>query len=459
MDLDTNWEDISGPESVDAPAAAVRQRRPLRKRVAPGLHGKPFRARQNARLRRRANLQPPSPLKAFLTTGWRVFVYIYVKGALTKAPGRIQVVGILLFLFLFSQLWTKLRGPTAASSNFVCQLPVVSRLNICYYASMHLENVEHPNPDSKSNIIPPSDRTSTLCSADFPSLIEVQVKYLDKLLEGSAKSAALSLEIKKAEMATSDLITVVKHSNPKSKDMLARMLVEFMKDAGTAGQGLQTLNTKVGGAVDRVTVANDHAIHKIKDASASLPKPGSIASLMPWSPKSSDVQGQITTAFTDAMNTISSEIAHLAREAQLSLSDLRSLEDSLSTLTKNEALTDIWTSSATKGQQLRDIRRYRDQAQAQVASTLRALSEMTQGIEELKTRVAGAVPANLNRGAPESGLGREGPQSGASVACIAVSLHIESIQMGSRKLKEAKERAKVLYNVAVRKVFKDRPGE
>jgi hypothetical protein len=58
------------------------------------------------------------------------------------------------------------------------------------------------------------------------------------------------LEIKKAEMATTDLVTLVRVSDLKSRDMLADLLARFVDDAKKTGRGLQKLSSKVGGAVD-----------------------------------------------------------------------------------------------------------------------------------------------------------------------------------------------------------------
>ena len=87
--------------------------------------------------------------------------------------------------------------------------------------------------------------------ADYPKLMDVQSASFEQLLEESVGGSELSLEVKKAEIATSDLITLVKFSDQKSRDMMARMLEEFILDAKQAGRSLQRLSSKIGGAVDR----------------------------------------------------------------------------------------------------------------------------------------------------------------------------------------------------------------
>lgn len=86
--------------------------------------------------------------------------------------------------------------------------------------------------------------------ADYPKLINVQTATFESLLDESVGGSGLALEIKKAEMATVDLNTLIRVSNLKSRDLIAETLSEFIEDAKRTGRGLQKLSSKVGGAVD-----------------------------------------------------------------------------------------------------------------------------------------------------------------------------------------------------------------
>ena len=96
---------------------------------------------------------------------------------------------------------------------------------------------------------PSSDRTPR--RPDFPSLLNVESKTLESLLDEVVESPGLALEIKKAEMATSDLTTLVRGSDLRSRDMLADSLGKFVKDARKVGRGLTRFSAAVGGTVDR----------------------------------------------------------------------------------------------------------------------------------------------------------------------------------------------------------------
>ena len=97
--------------------------------------------------------------------------------------------------------------------------------------------------------------------ADYPRLIDAQSATFEHLLDESAGGSGLSLEIKKAQMATADLATLVRVSDLTSRDLLADTLVEFVNDAKNTGSGLQRLSSRVGGAVDRYVVRRESYIY------------------------------------------------------------------------------------------------------------------------------------------------------------------------------------------------------
>jgi hypothetical protein len=117
----------------------------------------------------------------------------------------------------------------------MCSIPVVSL--VCPF-TVPGKPSRPPNPE----------RTPQW--ADFPGLVNVERKSLEALLDETVEGPGLALEIKKAEMATSDLTTRVRVSNLKSRDILADSLSEFVKDARKASRGLTRFSSKVGGAVD-----------------------------------------------------------------------------------------------------------------------------------------------------------------------------------------------------------------
>lgn len=98
---------------------------------------------------------------------------------------------------------------------------------------------------------------SPLCSTGYREtpqwtrLVDIQSSTFDQLLDQSAGGSGLALEVKKAEMATTDLVTLVRISDLSSRDLLAESLMGFVEDAKNTGRDLQRLGAKISGAVDR----------------------------------------------------------------------------------------------------------------------------------------------------------------------------------------------------------------
>ena len=86
--------------------------------------------------------------------------------------------------------------------------------------------------------------------ADYPKLVDLQTRTFDQLLDESSGNKGLASEVKKAEMANNDLITLVRVSELKSKDQIAEKLSKFSEDARGTGRSLHSLGAKIQGAVD-----------------------------------------------------------------------------------------------------------------------------------------------------------------------------------------------------------------
>lgn len=117
----------------------------------------------------------------------------------------------------------------------LCQIPGVSSMAFC----------RQPPSTSESGHISAPQRV------DYPRLVQIQSTSWEELLDHTAGGPTLTLEIKKAELATRDLIVLVKVSELKSRDYLARSLLEFVHDAKESSQGLHKLGARINGAVDR----------------------------------------------------------------------------------------------------------------------------------------------------------------------------------------------------------------
>lgn len=120
----------------------------------------------------------------------------------------------------------------------VCSIPIVSpMIPFC-----HWEAFKEPHPHTSAG------RPVRL--ADYPRLVDLQTKTFDQLLDESVGHKGLALDVRKAETASNDLITLVRASDLKSRDQIIERLNKFADDAKGTGRSLHSLGAKILGAVD-----------------------------------------------------------------------------------------------------------------------------------------------------------------------------------------------------------------
>ncbi|KAJ3906876.1 hypothetical protein F5879DRAFT_796791 [Lentinula edodes] len=291
--------------------------------------------------------------------------------------------------------------------------------------------------------------------ADFPRLMKAQSSTFEQLLDNSVGGSGLSLDIKKAEMAMSDLVVLVKFSKMASKDVLSDALTTFAHDARRAGRGLQTLGLKVGSAVDLILAVNEYAISKLSSMPPISPPPSNFITqtLVPLKSASS-TEKIFLHAYAESMNTLSAIIQRLILLAEVELDHLEKLEEHLSLIheivcredfsisfAKAELLGELWTwlggnqrklnSYDTHLDLLRGIGGYRKKALAHVVSALQILRALSNDMEDMRERMM----------FPEL-VGSQ----------IPLEVQISSIQHGIERLRESKVLAKERDEGAMRKV-------
>ncbi|KAF7977164.1 hypothetical protein HWV62_4593 [Athelia sp. TMB] len=338
-------------------------------------------------------------------------------------------LSFILFLWLLASLLSRVHHTLRTAFAPLCYVPGISRSAFCA-----------PPPSS-----------SAPQWADYPHLMDSQSGAFEQLLDASAGGSALALEIKKAEMATVDLTTLVRVSDLRSRDLIADTLSEFVEDARRTGRGLQRLSAKVGGAVDDIFAVNDYALHTIEGAMAAPP---SIFALIPFMDKAPP-QELITKTFSEAMDHLAVSLARLVVEAQASLAHLDALEMRLNTLhsvlaredkalseAQSELLAALWTKlggnrAALRGHGdhralLRGLGDYRKRALVHVIAALSTLQAMSEDMQDMRERVA----------APQLAGSR-----------VPVEVHIKSIRSGLERLKDGRVKAKEREEEAMRRVL------
>ena len=163
-----------------------------------------------------------------------VFILRYVWDVSSRASRHSRyILGFLLSLWFVAFVTLRISSTLWGAVAPVCYLPVISSSRMCeVWHKLSLSVNQAPQ------------------WADYPKMVELQSKTFEQLMDDSIGGSALSLEVKKAEMAITDLVTFVRLSKLKAKDTMAGSLIEFVQDARKAGRGLQKLSSKIGGAVD-----------------------------------------------------------------------------------------------------------------------------------------------------------------------------------------------------------------
>ncbi|KAF8131275.1 hypothetical protein K438DRAFT_1885803 [Mycena galopus ATCC 62051] len=447
------WEDVEvDPKSeiwdpkqeiLEEFSSRARTRSPARSATSNRTSPRKRRFQVGASSSRKAPLpavQAPNPKIAIPTEhvySGGLYMVAYILDVLRMAIQLLRrPLSFLVFLWMFAFILHRISHTLKAAFSPLCYIPGISSSGLCL-------------PDGYATA---SGSLRSPKWADYPSLVDAQSATLEQLLDESSSGSVLALKIKKAEMATTDLVTLVRVSDLKSRDMLGEALRQFVDDARVAGRALNKLNAKVAGAVDGIMAVNDYALKTIEAAQSESP-PSILGQLVPWNskPKTS----LVLSTFEDSMNYLSFAIQGLVLEFELNLQNLNKLEEQLSVLhefvsredssissAKSDLLGELWTKVGGNRRKLRGyehhlqllkgLTEYRKQALVHVVSALQTLTQMSEDIENLRERVS----------APELTGSR-----------IPVEVHIKSIQNGLDRVKEGRTKAKARETEALRKII------
>ncbi|EAU85678.1 hypothetical protein CC1G_10950 [Coprinopsis cinerea okayama7 len=400
--------------------------------------------------------EPPIPWGALpghaLSTLQATFFYALsiLKPALKMM--RYPLIAI-LFLWILAFTLTSVYGVFRSAFEPFCYIPGVNMMTACKW-------ITYTPPKNVGNQVPTGKlQPPNVQWADYPSLVSLEAKTFDQLLDESigGLGGSLSLNLKKTEVAVKDLITLVKASDLKAKDSLAEILGEFVDDAAVAVKGLSRLSAKFNGALDNIMAVNDYALRSVERARELEPRslPEKLNALMPWSPPKKDVNLVVKETFSQAMDVLSTHMERLLLETEARYNELKKLEEKLDALhelvqrenttiatDKEELLALLWTKLGGHRKQMRSFERhlkllkelttYRKQAYAHISAALHHLQAMNQEADDIRERVA----------APDL-MG----------TMVEPEVHMKSIQMGLERLKESRVRAKKLEEEAARRVF------
>ncbi|KAG8683575.1 hypothetical protein FRC09_015986 [Ceratobasidium sp. 395] len=199
--------------------------------------------------------------------------------------------------------------------------------------------------------------------ADFPKLASLQTR-LEDVLDDSASTSIVAVDMKNSEIAVRDLTTLVKLSSLVAKDALVDRLNEFVVDAKTAGRNLHKFGGRVGGAVDQIVAMNEYVLKllesTVKNAQPQLssgPIQRMVTALSPIrAPAATPGRKEVEAMWYQATGMMESTVRKLIIEAEANMVALDKLEEQLDMVNEmvlredsriraqaEEVLGELWT--------------------------------------------------------------------------------------------------------------------
>ncbi|RIA93235.1 hypothetical protein C1645_804160 [Glomus cerebriforme] len=260
---------------------------------------------------------------------------------------------------------------------------------------------------------------------DFSKLVNRQVEtyeqIMDQQLSYNGPSSSLALDIKKAELATADLRTLIKYSSLVTASELSNRLSEFIDKARSVGRDLQILQARTRSSLDNLITYNMFALKALEDVRDNRVSAKELAG-----------------AYNQMMNLIDNDLKRMIIVGQdalgsltdldeklISLHDLATQESTYQNKGHKKLLAELWTifgGNRVKKQLfeenlelLRNLDKHRRTAVTQIQTTLYSLTSFQLDMEELREQV-----------------------SRPSIIEMPIDIHIESISKGIERLRNSK---------------------
>lgn len=333
-----------------------------------------------------------------------------------------------------------------ASLSPICRLPGASYLNLPFC------------PD----IIPTEGegRASRGTPIEFDGLMQVQNEF-EGILEKSAQTVSLPMEMKRTEGSIRDLRTMVRHSSLQGKEELLLEFDQLIDTARGASRDLQKFNTHVGSAVDVVISINRWTSRYLDTLAAEKESQGLISDWTSWlfSPfqPASFSERSLLDKYVEHTVMVSERIARLIAEAQSVLRTLEKTEAHLDVIyewatrtkqsvqgQKNEILWTLWTLVGANNKKLyrindqllllRQVHAQRAEAAHQVSELIVELEKIQAGLDNLRESVAE-------------------PELARNRVDVPLSVHIDTINRGVERLDAARSRLRVEEDERIQEVL------
>ncbi|CAB4484297.1 unnamed protein product [Rhizophagus irregularis] len=220
---------------------------------------------------------------------------------------------------------------------------------------------------------------------------------MDQQLLYNGPSSSLALDIKKAELATADLRTLIKYSSLVTVSELANRLTLFVDKARSVGRDLQILQARTRRSLNNLITYNIFALKALEDV-----RDKKISAK------------ELARAYNQIMSLIENDLKRMILVGQDALGSLADLDEMLIAI-HDLATHDKKTIIRRNLELLKNLDKHRHTAVSQIQTTLYSLTSFQLDMEELREQV-----------------------SRLSIIEMPVEVHIESIGKGIERLRNSK---------------------
>ncbi|CAG8635541.1 5633_t:CDS:2 [Ambispora gerdemannii] len=268
---------------------------------------------------------------------------------------------------------------------------------------------------------------------DFSRLVTRQVEtyeqIMDQTMSQSGLTSSLALDIKKAELATGDLRTLVKYSSLTCAPELVDRLNEFVDKSRVVGRNLQVLQARTRSSVDNLITYNLFALKALENVRDHKVSSKELA-------QAYDQMMGLMEGDLKRMILVGQEILGSLTDLDAMLAGIHELtaqEASLQKFERHKLLAELWSYLGGNRvrrhifqenlQLLQDLDKQRRHAVAQIQTTLYSLTSFQLDLEELREQVL--KPSLIN---------------------MPIEVHIENVGKGIERLKSSKVAIKSMDN-------------
>ncbi|CAG8453673.1 1014_t:CDS:2 [Paraglomus brasilianum] len=251
--------------------------------------------------------------------------------------------------------------------------------------------------------------------------VETYEQIMDQALAKEGVTSSLALDIKRAELATGDLRTLVKYSTLSTAPELVNRLSEFMDKSKSIGRDLQVLQARTRSSLDNLITYNMFALKTLENVRDGRTTRRELASA--YENMMSLMEGDLERMIIKAQDTLGS-LATLD-EMLVAIHELVTQEKAFQTTEREKLLAELW--SALGGNRIQkhmfkenldllsQLDSQRRNAVVQVQMTLYSLTSFQTDLEELREQVLKP-----------------------SLVDLPLELHIENVDKGITRLKNSK---------------------